>query len=189
MKGARCGIGDRFVKKWVIGAVVLLMALAATWYVASPGYAMSKLRDAAVAGDREALAERVDFPAVRESIKSQLSAVMMAEMAKQKQDDNPLAALGGMFAMGLVNTMIDGMVTPDGIKAMVERGKFQKPGQHVASAPNAEVEWTVERKGLDKFEARQENASNDPALVFKRDGFGWKLTDIRMPADAVGKTS
>lgn len=168
---------------WAIVAALLLVAAGAGWHFASPALALSGLRDALVEGDRNDINERIDFPAVRDSMKGQATAFVTAKMAEQK--DNPFSALGQMMAMSMINTMIDGMMTPDGLKAIMQQGHFNDPNKAAppATAGAKPVEWQITRSAFDKFTARPVGAevNNAPQLVFKRDGLGWKLVDIRMP--------
>lgn len=146
---------------------------------------MQGLRDAALAGDKDELRERVDFPAIRESLKSQMRAMMVAEMAKEK--DNPFAAMGMAFVGAIIDPMIDSMVSPDGIKVMVESGKMKDPDKSVADQTKGEgAVWEIERKGLDRFVAhpKAEAGEQVPTLIFKRDGLGWDLVDIEAPTPA-----
>ncbi|AXB75455.1 DUF2939 domain-containing protein [Novosphingobium sp. P6W] len=145
---------------------------------------MKGLKDAALAGDREELKDRVDFPAIRESLKSQMRAMMVAEMAKEK--NNPFGALGMAFAGAIIDPMIDGIVSPEGIKVMVESGKMKDPEKPAAvQTEGREAEWEIERRGLDRFIARPKLKPGDkaPSLIFKRDGLGWDLVDVEAPAD------
>lgn len=178
------------MKKWILAVLAAVLIAGAGWYVLSPKMAMQGLKEAALAGDKDELKERVDFPAIRESLKSQFRARMVAEMAKEK--DNPFAALGMAFASAVVDPMIDGIVSPDGIKAMVENGRMKDPrSTGDASTESKPVEWTVERKGFDRFVARPEVQAGEkaPALVFRRDGLGWDLVDIEIPESGASQTT
>lgn len=162
-------------------AVAVVVGLTAVWYFASPAYAMSQLRDAAMEGDADELEEHIDFPAVRESVKGQMQAMMMAEMQKQAED-NPFGAMGGMFAMGIVGTVVDNMVTPSGMAAMIKQGKMQRDPAE-ADRPSEPIEWEIERDGFDRFYARPVGRDTKAGLKFERDGLGWKLTGLEMPAE------
>lgn len=168
----------------IFSAVVLvLLATASGWYVLSPGYAMSQLAEAARDGDEQQLKERVDFPRIRESLKSELRAKMAAELASPNTEG--FGKLGAAIGMAFVDTMIDGLITPESIGAMVRSGKMQKPG-NADSTDNMETsapEWTIERNGLSGFRAtpQGEKVTNPPSLVFERDGVNWKLVEIDMP--------
>lgn len=172
------------MRKWLIAAVAAVLVLGAGWYWASPSLAMRNLREAAISGDRDDLSSRVDFPAVRESLKSQFKTAMVTEMAKSKDNSNGFAALGAALAMSLVDPLIDAMVSPEGMKKMVESGKFAKPGDNdQPSGPQSE--WQIERKGFDRFTATPKTAdgSKVPTLIFHRDGLGWKLVDVVVPLE------
>ncbi|MBH9536913.1 DUF2939 domain-containing protein [Novosphingopyxis sp. YJ-S2-01] len=177
------------MKKWIFGAAVLAAVLFGAWYFASPSYAMMQLKDAAEDGDADALRDRIDFPAVRESMKAQLSAAMAKKIAEEPSDG--FGALGGALAMGMVGPMIDGLVTPEFMAAMIEKGKAErKAGQAdpAASTTNAKpVDWTIERNGFDRFRARPEGDESGAALVFTRDGIGWKLVSLDLPADGLSR--
>ena len=163
----------------VIGLVVAFAAGVAGWYAASPWYAMRQLREAAVEGNADDLEERIDFPSVREALKADLSARMAAEM--MKQDQRGFGALGSAFAMGFLNTMVDALITPQGMAAMIKQGKLERPNE---APSNAEpVDWIVERDGFDRFRATPDapEVDNPPSLVFERDGLGWKLVELDIP--------
>lgn len=173
-------------KFWIVAIVVAGLIGIGGWYWASPLYAMSQLRDAAISGDAEELEERIDFPKVRESVKSQMRAVMAAELTKPEMKDNPFGALGAMMAMGMIDGLVDGIVTPEGMAAMIEQGKMQRPNeaaQENAAAAKKPVEWNVQREGLDSFTASPVVASGEkaPSITFERHGLGWKLANIRIP--------
>jgi hypothetical protein len=173
-------------KSLLVLAAVIVLAVAGGWYWASPLYAVNQLKDAAVSGDARELEDRIDFPRVRESVKSQMRAVMAAELTKPEMKDNPFGALGAMMAMGMIDGLVDGMVTPEGMAAMIEQGKMQRPNepeQKNAAATIKPVEWNIERGGLDSFTASPVVASREiaPSITFERHGLGWKLADIRIP--------
>ena len=171
------------MKKVVLAGAAAIVLAAGGWYWLSPGLAMNGLKDAALAGDKEELRDRVDFPAIRESMKSQMRAMMLVEMAKEK--DNPFAAMGMAFAGAIIDPMIDGMVSPDGIKVMVETGKMKNPDKSAAEQTNGEdTDWAIERRGFDRFTAHPKVKEGEkvPTLVFERDGLGWDLVDIEVPA-------
>lgn len=171
------------MKKWIVGALVASLIPGGAWYLVSPSMAMSGLKTAALAGDKQELKDRVNFPALRGSLKDQFRAVMVAEMAKQK-DDNPFGALGMALASAMVDPLIDAVISPEGIKAMVENGRMRGPNDAAAN-PKDEVEWSIERKGFDRFIARPETDNpKAPSLVFARDGLGWDLVDIEIPGEA-----
>lgn len=166
------------MRKWIIIAVLVLVA-AAGWFYASPWLAMSGLRNAAMARDADGLDRRVDFPALRESLKGQLQAEISRE-ARQRGDD-PIAGVGALLAGTLVGSVVDRVVTPDGVANLLETGQLtpRTPGQ---SEP--EAEWQVSRDGLGRFTATPKSSDGKPAPVlhFERQGLSWRLVGVDVPA-------
>jgi hypothetical protein len=121
----------------LIALVVLCAAAAVAYYFASPLLALDGLRSAAKSGDRDRLAQLVDFPVLRENLKSELSAKML-KVVRDDPDmrDNPYAGLGAVFAPIVVDKLVDAYVTPDTISAMVESGKAPAPSS-AGGAPAA----------------------------------------------------
>src|SRR5579862_4994538 len=105
------------MKKWPL-LIVLLLNLFTTAYFGSAYLAASRFKDAAISADPDRLDAAVDFPAVRESLKSQLSAAMMRKFQTDPHlNGNPLAGLGMMLGPVIVDKAVDAYVTPDGISA------------------------------------------------------------------------
>lgn len=174
-------------KVWV-GLAVLAVVAFATFYFASPLLALNSLRAAAKSGDRDRLEATVDFPSVRESLKAQFNAAMTAQMQSDPEmAGNPFAGLGLALMPAIINNMVDGFVTPEGISQMVTTTKA--PEAEGRSTPSAatEAETKVRHRysGLNRFKTTVQNASEPNAqvdLVLERRGlFGWKLVRIDMP--------
>jgi hypothetical protein len=182
-------------KKWLIGLALLLVVAAASWYFASPAWTLRQMATAAEAGDAERLGAYVDFPAVRESTKSQLKAQLVGEMAGRNTQG--FEALGAMIAMQMIDPMVDAIVTPEAMKtAFARRGKTDAaPGVPSGGAPsgassaasggrspfsvpeNAEIV----REGLDRFTLRDKTRPDGGGLLFERRGLGWRLIRVEMP--------
>ena len=164
------------MKKYIIGVIAILALAFGGWYFASPSLALKGLRDAAIAGDADALEERVDFPQLRESLKLEFKAKMVEELAKEK--DNPFAGLGLALADQMVDSMLDGLLTPRGIAKLIkdQNSKNEASGEQEADQPMPDYE--IERIGLSKFKVSKPNDPNSAVLIFKRDGIGWKLSEI-----------
>ena len=176
------------MKKIVIALALLLAVSLVGWYFASPGYALVQLRDAAMAGDAEALESHVDFPAVRDNLKEDLRARLGEEL--QGSDDGS-ARLGAALGMAMVDPLVDGLVTPEAIARLVEEGEVAAGAARIeqggAGEDEAAPEWVIERDGLSRFTARPQDretlsvAADAPTLVFEREGLGWKLVELGLP--------
>jgi len=170
-------------KGWIIaiGAAFALFALA---YGASPYVAVRGFVAAAKQGDAEKLGAAVDFPAVRADLKPQLTAAVTTRMQRDPaMRGNPLAGLGAMLMPSILDRMIDSVVTPEGIAALVRAGKV---GRSEASATTPQrVDYDYGYVALDRFDVtvRRKDAAGDPVrLVFQRRGlFSWKLIRIALP--------
>lgn len=166
------------MKKYSIAGFTIVALLFGTWYFASPYYSLSGLRDAAVAGDAGALEDHVDFISLRKSVKTELKS-KMAE-AKPEQGSGPLADITSIFADRLLDGMIDGMMTPDGIARVIEISN--KKGDNASNSNESSDfdKWHVDRDGLSTFRLSNTQNENSPILIFKRDGLSWKLSDVDM---------
>jgi hypothetical protein len=175
------------LQKRILSVLAILVAagIVAYWYW-SPYLAMRALRDAAVAADARRFNEHVDFPRVRESLKSQFSARMHRDPADAGNN------LGSMLAGVLVDKLIDTAVRPETIMFAMREGKFkietdrtQEGGQDAGE--RKKTVWRTERQGLNTILFHGEREGGDDkkdtmALVMQRQGFAdWKLTDIRLP--------
>jgi alpha-beta hydrolase superfamily lysophospholipase len=180
-------------KRWVwliAGAIAVVLV---STYVASPVMALQALKSAAEAGDAERLDRVVDFPAVRDSLKSQLN-VRMLRMAERDPDlkDNPFAGLATLMIPALVDKAVDAFVTPDAIALMVSRGRAEPSPPRIGrveTRDEAEARITRGYRDLDTFVVASTNRA-DPServeFTFRRTGvFAWRLTRIGLPEAAV----
>lgn len=166
-------------------AIVGVALLGAGWFYLSPSLALEGLRDALESGDSDALADHVDFPALRSNLKDQLIAIWMDETSP----DSPLGALAGGLATLLVDRILDSIVTPVGIANLI-RGAY--PPDDASDEPNSEPrrrsaadlldDARLDRESLDRVSAWVPNESGGQTqLVFRRYGLSWKLTNIVFP--------
>ncbi len=184
-----------------IGLAAAVLAVLVGWYAASPFLAMGDLQKAAKAGDRDRLEQLVDFPRVRESLKADFTAGLMAKAQNDKElRDNPFAGLAAMFVPALVDRIVDVAVSPEGIARMQEgKGVATPPGAKPmgestaaakASKPKGEAEGkpvdkpklTYHYSSLNRFRVVQPTDAGPMNWVFARKGlFGWQLIRIELP--------
>lgn len=166
-------------KPVMIGLVVLALT-AAGWQAISPWMAMDSLRDAAREGDRQALEQSIDFPALRASVKSEMYEQVEAEV-RRNGDDESLAGIAAKFAKGFIDGTVDAVITPNGMSAMLVTGSLIPPQQGPDAAK--EIDWEVKWDSLGTFRAVPDSKDGQaqPALIFKRDGLGWKLAGVDIP--------
>ncbi|KLE35239.1 DUF2939 domain-containing protein [Aurantiacibacter luteus] len=165
------------MRKLLVLAVILL-ALFAGWYFASPWWAMRSLADAARSGDVAALEGKVDFPAVRRSAREQLG-----ELVGQQRER------GGLFGMvpdAIVDRagreVIDRAVNADSLGTLVATGAMAAPFLPERLRTQA-ITWDVERDDFDHFRGVGTFADGTPGpqLLFRREGAGWLVTGFKLP--------
>lgn len=177
-------------KTAVIGGVALV-ALLVAYYFLSPFLLLRSLANAARTSDRDVLALDVDFPSVREGLKSQFNAfVLQKATADKEMVGNPFAGLAMMLVPAIVDRAVDGYVTPDGLAAVLRNHTKQ-----AATGGATPALWHGDFSYLDPdhFRASYSSAEHPEMplrlLLERRGMFGWKLVRIDMPLDEFDKAS
>lgn len=164
-------------------AVVMAGFSLGGWHAFSPRYTLHAMQQAALKGDAEAFASHVDFPVLRASLKSEIRARLETEAAYAPPSS--LRAIGIGLAMGFVDQMVESAVSPEtvgvALAAMGEAGgRVSAPGLEglgLLAAPQLEIE----RTSFDRFRVTLPTDGERPALLFRRDGFSWKLDGVDLP--------
>jgi Protein of unknown function (DUF2939) len=158
----------RLIRWLMIICVAVLLA-----YAASPYFSFWRFTAAIRSRDAAAISSRVDFPAVRASLKKQL----VARFAHPTSDHKRWNILGST----LIDAIVDAYVTPDGIAALLSNPEALKnlktPGEfHFTLGRNANLSkvkyafftgpraFIVDRDGI--------------KLRFHFTGSGWQLYDL-----------
>jgi len=153
--------------------LVLICAVLLLVYGASPYYSFWRFTAALHSGDGASLSSRMDFPAIRASLKKQL----VAQFTQGTKTHKWWSYLGPT----LIDAIVDAYVTPEGIAALISNPEVFKnlrhPQQFHFSNGKAE-DWSkikhaffagprtfvVDRQGI--------------KLRFRFTGFGWKLYEL-----------
>lgn len=179
-------------------ALLLLAALALAAYVAAgPFLTLRSIRDTVQQGDMQGLERHVDFPLVRSSVRAQLEDYVARRMAEPELPSE-FRAIGARISRGITDGIVDTLVTPAGIGAVLqgrsivrrvmglppERTADGSPRPGAALDPLAGARYRYE--STSRFSATVQNADGAPVVfVFSRDGLRWRLTDVRLPIDAL----
>lgn len=180
------------LKKTTIAAVAAAIAIAATVY-ASPYYALHQIKTALAERNAEALAAHVDFPALRASVKTQLEAGMARSIEATAGSGNPLAALGQRVASAMLGKMVDAMVSPAGVVALVNKSAVSPQTDADADAPaegaRKKADYSAGYAGVNTFIVRAKDGdAQQGALVLLRHGvWGWKLSSIEIASAMAGR--
>ncbi|MGQ0762681.1 MAG: DUF2939 domain-containing protein [Acidobacteriota bacterium] len=180
-----------------VGAVLLVMAVVGVWFYFTPHLALLNMRSAAQNRDAKTFCSYIDFPVLKENLKSELNAKMLEEMSKdQKMKDNPYSGLAFAIAPAMINNMIDAYVSPAAIEKAF-RGDFEssKSSSQDTKAPVVTTQtfnkdFVSEEKGSVStgYESFNEFAisykpktGNGSKLILERRGlWGWKLVNIKL---------
>ena len=153
---------------------------------ASPYMAMNGIRAAAQEGNAKKLKKMIDFPEVRSAMKEQIKSAVTIKMTKELAG-NPFAALGMVMVEGMVDNLVDGLVTPTAIKAMLVDGKTPqkakisiKDDSRINQPSSSNQSWGY--TGMNTFEVKSWDPKNKVATVsfiMERQGIGgWILNDV-----------
>jgi hypothetical protein len=183
----------------VFVALVVIVVVAALGFVyASPYIALDRVKRAADARDAQTVNEYVDFPALRDSLKQQVTELLTRRIDIQKSG-NPLAVIGAMIGAALVGPLVDSYATPDGVAAILNgippRGD---PGERppvpsaasdssVASGPVPAREapkppqTTAGYRSFNTFVVTYQHGAGDArySAIFRRSGLvSWRLVAV-----------
>jgi hypothetical protein len=164
----------------VVGGIAFL-----GWFAATPYLAAKALGEAAERGDARALERLVDFPALRDSMKTEFNERLVGEMRARGEDD-PLGGLGAFLGPAIISGAVDALVTPQAVSLMVKSGETPEAGRDPAAADDRpEPKRTLGYRDLNTFAIGFHDVEREDravTLLMKRDGlFGWKLAAIDLP--------
>ena len=107
-------------RRWlIVGAIVLLLLL----YIASPYYAFWRFTTALRTRDAAALEQRVDFQALRKSMKQQLNARIAELRPRNPKRQKVFDALSNAFGSSALDSIVDQYLTPEGLAAFLASPK------------------------------------------------------------------
>jgi hypothetical protein len=166
--------------RWLALVCIFLLLL----YGASPYFSFWRFTAALRSGDSAALSSRMDFPAIRASLKKQL----VARFAQGTPGNKWWSNLGPT----LIDTIVDAYVTPEGIAALIANPEvlksLRRPQQFRFPTGKAE-DWSKVKHafftGPRTFVVDREGIK----LQFRFKGWGWKLYDLDLGLGQAKDTS
>lgn len=148
-------------------------------YVLSPYFSFWRFTEALKSGDKESLIERVDFPAIRASLKKQLGARFAPAQPAGKRN------AFSVVSPSIIDALVDAFVTPEGLAALIAKPKsVEDIGASANDRPMPKgFDWSKVRyaffTGARDFSIDVEGTR----LRFRFTGFGWRLRNIDLPLD------
>ncbi|WP_019672672.1 DUF2939 domain-containing protein [Psychrobacter lutiphocae] len=170
---------------WIAGVIVII----AIYLYASPYLVLRNIKNAAVEGNADVLSDYIDFPSVKQSLKDQINAQIMEDVAKE--DTDGFEALGAMMASAMIDSIVDKIVTPDGLALMVQGKKplFDESDAETSASdspdtadnrPNIDYKTSYVNYKTFKVTLLNENGSDPVDIIMRRDGLSWKVTRIAL---------
>ncbi|MBF0664141.1 MAG: DUF2939 domain-containing protein [Brevundimonas sp.] len=183
------------VKKNVVGVVVAAVVAFAVAWAASPVLAAQALIRAARAGDADRLEQLVDFPALRQSLKDELTTELAAHLRRNPDmADSRLGGLGMILAPMLLSGAVDATVTPEVVARMVTTAEAPDPTVRDQPEPgddagDDDIHQAWGYRDLNAFAVTltdRDHPDQRLALSLERRGlFAWKLAAVDIQNDAV----
>jgi hypothetical protein len=172
--------------------VVLIAVALILLYAVSPYYSIARFGQALRTHDMDALADRVDFNAVRGSLKRQIREHLFGVLAKKKKDK--LAQFLAANASDPLDQLIDAYITPEGLAALISDPSPIRNANSLSSFPSIdgarkEIDWSKARHAF--FTSPRDFAVDHEGirLRFRFNGLGWKLHELDLQlAKAEGST-
>lgn len=176
------------IKKFAVGLAVATVAIFVIAWAAAPVFAAQALIRAAKAGDADRIEQLVDFPALRESLKAELTSELAAHMRRDpRMAENKLGGLGMMLAPMLLSGAIDATVTPEVVAQMVTTAEAPDPTVRDDPEPGdaddaGDIHQAWGYRDLNAFAVTltdRDQPDQRLALILERRGlFTWKLAAV-----------
>lgn len=178
------------MKKLLGNLLLLAVVVAVVSFFAAPGVAFFGIRSAADANDIAGLSRLIDFPAVRQSLRPQLSGNPAAMAPAPTFLEDPIGAVRRQFDPGAAASTADAdaYLTPAALAGLT-RGEGRYASQRTARPDAANtrsplpepVFWGVNRVRV----AVTDDGGSRTIFTFERKGpFEWKLVHIGLPEGA-----
>ncbi len=181
-------------KKLVVGLAVAALTVFAIAWVAAPVFAAQALIRAAKAGDAARIEQLVDFPALRQSLKDELTAELAARMRHDPRlADSRLGGLGMILAPMLLSGAVDAAVTPEVVAQMVTTAEAPDPTVRDEPEPGDaadkdDIHQAWGYRDLNAFAVTltdRDHPDQRLALIMERRGlFAWKLAAVDIQNEA-----
>ena len=175
----------------IISVVALSLGIACGSYAfASPYLALNATRSALLDGDKKRMEKLIDFDELRQAMKEQIKGAMTVKMTRELSG-NPFAGLGMMMIGPMVDGMVDTMVTPSSLKAMINEGRVKPDKNNNIQSTNSDSNYpnnqSVGYTGINSFELKTWNPDakeQTVSFLMQCQGLGgWIINDIEFSSE------
>jgi hypothetical protein len=180
------------MKKTLLAVLAVVVILAIIGYVVSPFLYISSLKSAFLAGDSNKLADLVDFPALRDSLKEQVTTIF-TQQTKEGSDSiqNPFAALSAFVGPAFLNRAVDTYCTPDAIAGFVKKNSEaqSKTPSFIKIPGPSDLDWSKLKNFSFTGPTSFRIGTNHITLFARLEGLGWKVYRIEVSPDFLAETA
>lgn len=172
------------------GLALALVVLAAWGFFRGPAATLDAIRDAAARRDTAELARRIDGPALKHSLGRLLLQQMGVALSADSSNDQQMV---GQFiiAGALVKPLVETLVTPEGIAALLDGQIAARRLFSLDAAPDQRppAKISFAWSGLSTVRGTVMAPSGDAGLVLvlRRDGLTWRLAGVEAQAAPNGR--
>ncbi len=157
-------------------ALLLVGSFAASVYY-SPYWTLYRMKVAIEEKDADGLSRRVDYPALRASMKSQVKSTLHAQTA---QLGEPMQGMNAL-AEGLMDQMLEAMVSPQAVAAMMsgagQSGTAPDKGEDAAQGEGKPRDLALHYRSWDQALFSPKGGAG--GFLFQRAGlWSWKLAGV-----------
>jgi hypothetical protein len=174
----------------IVVAVLVILGLGA--YLVSPFFYVFSLKGAFLSGDSSKLADLVDFPAVRDSLKEQV-ATILDQQTKESSDSkqSPLAALSAFVGPVFLNRAVDTYCTPEAIAGLVKKNNQAQSNTHsfIKIPGPSDLDWSKLKNFSFTGPTSFRIGTNHINLFARLEGFGWKVYRLEVSPDILQDTA
>lgn len=166
--------------KHAILIIIFLTITIGCYIYALPFIKVKQIKDTLKSKDTTLLSEYIDFPLLRENIKSQLKASFIKEIQDDEEtQNNPFSALGMGLGFIMVDKAIDTFLTSSGIQAIIKESEQSLDID--ASLKKYNYKVNMDYKSSRQFHIFVENndsKNENIQFILKRKGLNWQLTSV-----------
>lgn len=146
-------------------------------------------------GNADAIESRVDWEHLRQSLRADLNA-MVLQNASRTGSSSTASGLVAVLAPAIINQMIDGYITPQGMANLVDQRKQSSAGDTAPGDKNrggfdlSRVQYAFFDGGpfTFKVQLRNEKSTEEPFVILFRWNGSWRLSRLVLPKGAFANT-
>ena len=169
-------------KTAIVGATIVagIVAIAGGGVYYAPYLTLNTIKNATTNRNANALAQEIDFPSFRLSIKENIKAQLIKKIAETGTAET--AKITPELVEKMVSSTVDKVITPEGLEQlMLDELPAAKLDLVNLDRDIAKSDIKMGYESLDRFVVHIKNKvdrTKDVSLILKRSGLAWKLSGI-----------